>query len=102
MQDRFFGSIRKGMDVVDLDGDKIGTVDKIFQPAAVTSTASSTAEPAGQPVFKVETGILGLGTDYYVPASAVRDVSTDRIMLGIDKDELDTAGWDTRPPWIND
>ena len=80
MQDRFFGSIRKGMDVVDLDGDKIGTVDKIFQPAAVTSTASSTAEPAGRPVFKVETGILGLGTDYYIPASAVRDVSTDRIM----------------------
>jgi hypothetical protein len=102
MQDRFFGHIRKGMDVMDVDGDKIGTVDEIFQPAAVSSTASTAGEATGEPILKVETGILGLGTDYYVPSSAVRDVTTERVVLGIDKDELDAMGWDTRPRWLND
>jgi hypothetical protein len=102
MQDRFFGNIRKGMDVMDVDGDKIGTVDEIFQPAAVSSTASTTGEATGEPILKVETGFLGLGKDYYVPSSAVRDVTAERVVLGVDKDELDTLGWDTRPRWLND
>jgi hypothetical protein len=102
MQNRFFGNIREGMDVMDVDGDKVGTVDKIFQPAAVSSTASTTGTMAGEPILKVETGFLGLGTDYYVPASAVRDVTTERVVLNVNKDEFDNTGWDTRPSWIND
>ena len=102
MQDRFFGNIRKGMDVVDVDGDKIGTVDEIFQPAVVSSTAATSGAATGEPILKVETGFLGLGTDYYIPSSAVRDVTTERAVLGIDKDELDATGWDTRPRWLND
>lgn len=102
MQDRFFGNIREGMDVVDFDGDKVGTVDKIFQPASVRSSASRTAEPAGEPILKVKSGLLGLGTDYYIPAGAVRDVTTERVVLSADKDQLDTMGWDTRPPWLDD
>jgi hypothetical protein len=57
---------------------------------------------AGEPILKVETGFLGLGTDYYVPASAVRDVTTERVVLNVNKDEFDNTGWDTRPSWIND
>jgi hypothetical protein len=102
MRDRFFGNTREGMDVVTFDGDKVGTVDKIFQPAAVRSTASSTAEPAGEPILKVKSGLLGLGTEYYIPASAIRDVTTDRVVLSTDKDDLDNMGWDTRPPWLAD
>ena len=102
MQDRFFGNIHEGMDVMDVDGDKIGTVDKIFQPAAVSSTASTTGRATGEPILKLETGFLGLGTDYYVPSSAVRDVTTERVVLGVDKDDLDTTGWNMRPSWIED
>jgi hypothetical protein len=90
------------MDVVDFDGDKVGTVDKIFQPTTVRSTASSTAESAGEPTLKVKSGLLGLGTEYYIPASVVRDVTTDRVVLSTDKDQLDSMGWDSRPPWISD
>jgi hypothetical protein len=68
----------------------------------VSSTASTTVSLAGEPILKVETGFLGLGTDYYVPASALRDVTTERVVLGIDKDEMDTTGWDRRPSWIDD
>jgi hypothetical protein len=102
MQDRFFGNIREGMDVVDFDGDKVGTVDKIFQPAAVSSTASRTGEASGEPILKVTSGLLGLGTEYYIPASAVRDATAERVVLSADKDQLDNMGWDTRPPWLDD
>jgi hypothetical protein len=102
MQDRFFANIREGIDVVDVGGDKVGTVDRIFQPAAVSSTASSTAEPAGEPILKVKSGLLGLGTGYYIPASAIRDVTTERVVLSADKDQLDNMGWDARPPWLDD
>ena len=102
MRDRFFANIRESMDVVDVDGDKVGTIDKIFQPAAVSSTASRTAEAVGEPTLKVKSGLLGLGTGYYIPASAIRDVTTERVVLSVDKDQVDSMGWDTRPSWISD
>jgi hypothetical protein len=102
MQDRYFGNILEGMDVVDVDFDKVGTVDRIFQPAAVRSTASTTADPAGELILKVKSGILGLGTEYYIPASMVRDVTTEWVVLSVDKGQLDNMGWDTRPPWLSD
>lgn len=102
MQERFFASIGKGMTVEDADGDKIGTVGAIFQPAQVTSTASTTATPAGEAFMKVDTGFLGLGKDLYIPASAIRDVTQDRVILAVDKDRVDATGWDQKPHWIDD
>jgi len=104
MQNRFFANIREGMDVVGGDGGKVGTVDRIVQPAAVLDAVDETAEPAGEPILKVESGLLGLGTKYYIPASVVRDVTTERVVLSVDKDDLDNArmGWDTYPPWLKD
>jgi ketosteroid isomerase-like protein len=52
--------------------------------------------------LKVKSGLFGRGTDYYIPASAVRDATTERVVLGVDKDGLDHMGWDTRAPWLND
>ena len=102
MQSQFVGNIHEDMEVVDLDGDKIGKVEKIYQPTAVSSTAASSAEPVGTPILKVSSGLFGLGKQYYIPASAVRDVTTDRVVLDIDKDAVDSMGWDARPPWIDD
>jgi hypothetical protein len=90
------------MDVYDVNGDKIGKVGKIYQPAAVSSTASTHAEPAGRSYLKVDTGFLGLGKDLSIPADAVRDVNDDRVTLTMDKDRLDAMGWDHRPDWLRD
>jgi hypothetical protein len=90
------------MEVVTFDGDKVGTIDRIFQPTAVRSTASRTGEAAGESVLKVKSGLLGLGSEYYIPTNAIRDVTKERVVLSIDKKKLDSSGWDTRPPWIND
>jgi hypothetical protein len=48
----------------------------------------------------VDTGFLGLGKDLYIPASAISDVTADRIYLNVDKDRLDDLGWDRRPEWL--
>jgi hypothetical protein len=90
------------MDVIDIDGDKVGTIGKIFQPTAVRSSAGTVAEPAGEMILKVDTGFLGLGKNLYIPVSAVSDVRSDKVMLGIDKDAIDGMGWDNRPAWIDD
>ena len=102
MQDRFARSIREGMEVVTFDGDKIGSIDAIFQPTAVRSTAARTGEAAGESRLKVKSGLLGFGSEYYIPTSAVRDVTKDRVILSVEKDKLESRGWDKRPAWITD
>ena len=102
MRDRFFAAISEGMDVCDLDGDKVGKVGKIYQPSAVSSTTATAAEPSGEPYLKVDTGFLGLGKDLFIPGSAISDVTDERVMLNVDKDRIDAMGWDRRPDWLRD
>src|SRR4051812_43704072 len=102
MHERLFSSIREHMDVYDTNGDKVGTVGKIYQPATVSSTASSYAEPTGRAYSKVDTGFLGLGKDLYIPAGAIADVSRDRVMLSVHKDTIDAKGWDHKPDFLRD
>jgi hypothetical protein len=106
MQERYFTALREGMDVYDVKGDKIGTLGRLYRPAssvASTGTAPGTyAEPASgaEGYFKVDTGFLGLGKDLFIPATAVTDVSGDRVTINADKDRLDDRGWDRRPNWV--
>jgi hypothetical protein len=102
MQEQYFSRITKGMDVYDMDGDKVGTVGEIYQPAEVTSTTAATARPTGRMCLKVDTGFLGLGKDLFIPADAVSNVTTDQVTLNVDKDRLDDMGWDRRPDWLTD
>jgi hypothetical protein len=101
MQDRFPRGIREGMEVVTFDGDKIGTIDAIFQPTAVRSTTARTGEAVGESLLKVKSGLLGFGSEYYIPTGAVRDVTKDRVILDVEKDRVKSRGWDKRPPWID-
>ena len=102
MQEQYFSRITEGMDVYDPDGDKVGTVDEVYQPAAVGSTAAAAARPVGLAYLKVDTGFLGLGKDLFIPASAITEVTGDRVILNVDKDRLDDRGWDRRPDWLDE
>ena len=108
MQERFAAALAEGMDVYDLKGNKVGTVGKIYRPAATQapSTAapgSFAAPPSGTDQYlKVDTGFLGLGKDLYIPTSAVSDVGGERVTITVDKDRLDEMGWDRRPEWAPD
>lgn len=102
MSEQHVNQIHEGMDVEDADGDKIGTVGAIYQPMRVVSTTSSEAAPAGDTYLKVHAGLSFLGKNLYIPASAIRDVTADRIILRIDETDLDKQGWDERPSWIKE
>jgi hypothetical protein len=52
--------------------------------------------------LKVKSGLFGFGSEYYIPSSAVRDITKDRVVLSVEKDKIERMDWDKRPPWIND
>jgi uncharacterized protein (TIGR02271 family) len=83
MATRGSGDIRQGMDVFDVDGDKVGSVDEV--------------SAGGAGYMKVKTGLLGLGGSWYIPFAAVREVQSDRIYLSADKDDADRLGWNAPP-----
>ena len=79
MQERYTTRIHEGMDVLDTDGEKIGKC----------------GETLGD-YFNVDAGFLGT-TEYYVPFSAITEVTDDNIFLNVRKDQIDTLGWNERP-----
>ncbi len=79
--------VRQGMDVYDVDGDKVGSVEEVAE--------------SGAGYMKVSTGFLGLGKDWYVPFSAVREVRSDAVYLSADKDDADRLGWDAPPTAVS-
>ena len=98
-----WSAVRKGMDVYDLNDDKIGSVGEVYAGATVgTSATGTTGVSASGNYLKVDTGFLGLGKDYYVPAEYVSEVIDDKVMLNLTKDAAKTMGWDNKPAALED
>jgi hypothetical protein len=95
-----FIRLRDEMDVVDVNGEKVGNFKKLSQPAVATSTPSTVTEPTDQPYLHVDTGFLH--KDLYIPANAVSDVISDRVILNMSKDSIDAMGWDHQPDFLRD
>ena len=74
--------VHEGMDVLDMDGTKIGKAGEIM--------------PDGN-YFNVDTGFLGIGKEYYVPFNAIEDIRENAIYLNVPKGNLDAMGWDQPP-----
>jgi uncharacterized protein (TIGR02271 family) len=79
MQNSFYSQVHEGMEVRDADGNKIGNC----------------GETLGD-YFNVDAGFLGM-TEYYIPFSAITNVSENDIYLNVRKDEVKSMGWDRRP-----
>jgi hypothetical protein len=87
--------IKPDMDVCDFDGKKIGTVAHVYRHELA---ADATDGPAHErDVIEVKTGLLGLGSHYWVPLDAVQDVTHEAVFLNKGRDELKDLGWDARP-----
>lgn len=103
MMERFAGQLREGMDVFDLDGDKVGTIGEVYPADRLAEPGiTGTAATAGEGHVKVDTGFLGLGKDLYIPFSAIREITADGIDLNVDKDEIDRMGWDVAPAYLSE
>lgn len=79
MSTHMYDQIHEGMDVVDIDLNKIGKA----------------GETLGT-YFNVDAGFLGM-KEYYVPFDAVTDVRENSIVVNAHKDDLDRMGWDQPP-----
>jgi hypothetical protein len=126
MQDRFLGRVEPDMDVCDINGDKLGTVARVYRFEATmagsanaalgTADATGTTPPreaaefGGSPnpelsgredIIEIKTGFLGLGKHLYVPMSAVQDATQGCVFLHSSKDEVEAAGWDEKPPFLD-
>jgi len=101
MSGRWTGLVHDGMDVLDVDGDKVGRVEDVFQSedrrAAAPPDATAGPATAAQLFMRVATGFLGLGHRVYIPESAIRDIQSDCVLLTVDKDDIDRLGWGRQP-----
>jgi uncharacterized protein (TIGR02271 family) len=79
MQHSFSRQIHEGMEVLDKNGEKIGMA----------------GETLGD-YFNVDAGFLGM-KEYYVPFSAISDVSENSVFLNVLKDQVGDMGWDQKP-----
>jgi uncharacterized protein (TIGR02271 family) len=79
MQSPYYGQVHEGMEVLDMNGEKIGMC----------------GETLGN-YFNVDAGFLGT-TEYYVPFSAIANVTDGAIRLSVRKDQIDGMGWNERP-----
>jgi uncharacterized protein (TIGR02271 family) len=79
MHNSYYDQVHEGMEVRDTDGDKIGMC----------------GETLGN-YFNVDAGFLGT-KEYYIPFSAITNVTDGSIFLNVRKDQVDSMGWDRRP-----
>src|ERR1700736_6152968 len=92
-EQRYLGHLEPGMDVCDVDGNKFGSVERVYRhemaPVNNQAESSSVGTMTRDHVLQVKTGLLGLGKHYYVPFSAIQDVTTECVFLDQPKDRID-------------
>ena len=89
MASRYVNQVRDGMDVIDVNDDKIGSVEEIYDAATPESRTGG--------YFRVPTGFLGMGETRHIPFTAIRDIRDNRIYLNVAKDRLDEHGYNEAP-----
>jgi hypothetical protein len=109
MQERYIGRLEPGMDVCDIDGEKIGSVNHVYRHAYSTvggtgdeSQVSNVATAPGEDVIEVKTGLFGLGKHYYMPFSAIHDVTSGCVFINKRHDDIDGLAWDVKPDYLDE
>ena len=105
MQDRYIGRLEPGMDVCDLDGEKVGTIGHVYRHELASVGTQGTSPVAAMPredVIEVKTGLFGLGKHYYVPFSAIHDVTSACVFINQRKDDIDGLAWDVKPDYLEE
>jgi len=91
--------VLKGKDVYSADGEKVGTIKKVFHPDADMPAAR------GRHMFLLDPGLMkewfGGFSDVYLPEAAIADVAEDRVTVTYTKDQIKGQGWTTKPADID-
>ena len=104
-EQRYLGRLEPGMDVCDTDGNKFGTINRVFRPELAgvgAGTATSAGSVQREDIIEVKTGLFGLGKHLYVPFGAIQDVTSGCVFVNQPKDRIEAQGWDARPDYIEE
>lgn len=93
MDDRFIGKILPGQSVRDMNGDKVGSVARVYREDV------SVSQPRCDDVVEVKTGLFGLGGRLYVPVSAIDDATDTALFVGKPADAFEQA-WHEKPDYL--
>lgn len=88
--------IRAGMNVCASDGEKIGTVEKIYMAADYGEAPPRITPTIVEPYIRVASE----GKQLFIPSGAVSDVADDCVVLNVILDRIAEQGWDLRPDFI--
>ena len=105
---RYLGRLEPGMDVCDVDGNKFGSISRVYRQEMAAITGEMPAEASGvgtmqrEEILEVKTGIFGLGKHLYVPFGAIQDVTSGCVFINQPKDSLDQQGWDVKPDYLDE
>ena len=104
MQHQYRGPLEPGLDLCDVDGNKVGTVAHVYRyDLAVAGSVGADHPPSREEllpreeVVEVKTGLLGLGPPLYVPMSAIQGVGAGGVFLARRKDDFESLGWHEGP-----
>jgi len=89
------------MDVCDIDGEKVGTINHVYRHAYTTGSGSVSTAP-GDDLVEVKTGLFGLGKHYWVPFTAIHDVTSGCVFINKRRDDIDGLAWDTKPDYLDE
>jgi hypothetical protein len=104
-EQRYLGHLEPGMDVCDTDGNKVGSISRVyrFEPASVGTGGSTTVSALPrEEILEVKTGLLGLGKHLYIPFGAIQDVTSGCVFVNQPKDRIEAQAWDTRPDYLDE
>jgi hypothetical protein len=103
MQERDLSRIEPDRDVCEINGDKLGTVARVYRhDVAVVGAAISAMRQLREEVVEVKSGPLGLGTHYYIPMSAIHHVTTGSVFVDRPREEIDQTDWQTEPAYLEE
>ena len=104
MQDQYTGRIVPGMAICGRDGEKVGTIARIYRyDPAVASMAGGPTRLAQHELVEVKTGFFGLGKRLYIPNGLIQEVTHGCVFLSKAADEVmrnDELGY--KPSYMDD
>jgi hypothetical protein len=88
--------VAPSMEVYDTFDQKLGAVAHVHEVAAPPGEVPGSAD-----IIEVRTGFLGLGRHLFIPRSALRGVTEDRVFVAASREEIQRHGWDERPAAVD-
>jgi len=104
MHERYLGRIQPGMDVCDSKGSRIGSVARVYRYDAGdldTTSAAGGAQvaTARDEILEVKTGLLGLGTHFFVPLGQIHEVVGESVFLSVRSFEDEMSRFKSKPEY---